>query len=110
MVAKSDPDEVRRIILECGSRIFRVVFEKRMTGERRSMTCKMGVKKGVNKELAYDPRLAEQDAANDLIRVYDVELGRAHPDEPEKCYRFISLDRVISLKCGALQYPGRRKR
>ena len=105
----SDPAEIRKLILAAGSRMVRVVFVKRTNGERRSMTFRMGVKKGLKGKLEFDPRLAAQDAEHDLIRVWDVQLGKQNPEDPDKAYRFVSLDSVISLKCGEIQYPGRSK-
>ncbi len=105
----SDPEEIRELFSRVGSRMCRVVFIKRTTDERRSMTFKLGVKKGVDLSTEYDPELARQDLQNNLVRVWDVEIGKLYPDEPEKAYRFVSLERVISVKCGEIQYPGRRK-
>ena len=106
----SDPAEMRALLSGVGSRMCRVVFIKRTTDERRSMTFRLGVKKGVDLSIEYDPELARQDLQNDLIRVWDVEIGKLYPKEPERAYRFVSLERVLSIKCGEIRYPAPRGR
>jgi len=73
-----------------GGRIFGVSFVKRTTGELRTMSCRLGVKKFLRGgQLAYSP------AEKQLLTVFD--MGK-------KAYRCIPIEGIQSLSVGGNQY------
>lgn len=67
-----------------GGKIFNIEFIKRTTGEHRSMTCRLGVKKGVTgKGMSFKP-----DEKN-LLCVFDMQ---------KDAFRMINLESLIFLK------------
>ena len=73
-----------------GGRIFGVSFIKRTTGELRTMSCRLGVKKFLKGgKLAYSP------AEKQLLTVFDMS---------KKAYRCIPLDAVQSISAGGQTY------
>ncbi len=89
------PKTVKDAILKAGEngRIFTAIFIKRTTGERRTMTCRLGVKKHVKGVgMAYKPE------DHNLIGVYDMQY--AAQVNPEKAYRMIDLESVMEIHSG----------
>jgi hypothetical protein len=69
-----------------GGSILTVEFVKRTNGERRTMNCRLGVRKHLRGgEASYDP------AAHGLICVYDMQKGG---------YRSINVDTIRRLTIG----------
>lgn len=96
-------EKLRTFLLNTRGKIFSVKFVKRTTGELREMRCRVGVRAYQRDPdvLLPDPKLVAQDVKNDLVRVYDVDLARALPeDQRSRAYRSISLEGVQYVACG----------
>lgn len=79
-------ETIERIVR--GGRIFSVTFIKK-NGEKRVMTARMGVKKGVSGEgMKYSPR------ERGLLPVYDMQKG---------AYRMISASTIMSVRCDGVE-------
>jgi len=75
-----------------------ITFVKRTTGDVRKMLARTGVRKGVKGVgLKFNPR------NKNLIGVYDFDKVREGAD-PHKCYRFVPIDAVISMKVRGKTY------
>ena len=75
-----------------------ITFVKRTTGDVRKMLARTGVRKGVKGVgLKFNPR------NKSLIGVYDFDKVREGAD-PHKCYRFVPIDAVISMKVRGKTY------
>jgi hypothetical protein len=76
-------DEVREAIMSLQGKIFSVHFIKKDNTERK-MVCRTGVKKNLTGEgLAFDP------IEKNLVSVWDMQANG---------YRFIPVDRILSIK------------
>ncbi len=89
---KSKEKVIAEIISGVGGRIVHVVFTKRLTGEKRIMKCRLGVKKYLSgKGPKYNA------AKKKLLSVYDMEAALKNP---AKAYRNIDLTTVSEVVCG----------
>lgn len=87
----SNTEQLSNLIKElAGNTIFSVDFVKRSNGEKRTMVCRLGVKKGqVGGELPFDPVVKR------LLPVYDMQKSD---------YRMINLDTVTEIRAGGNVY------
>ena len=94
LIGKEKINAVRELFAKSEGRWVTAIFEKRTTGEMRTMTCRVGVKKYVKGiGLAFNP---EKYA---LQVVWEPQAGKA-----EDAYRMVSLDGVKSMKVDGTTY------
>ncbi len=95
-------ERLRTFLMNTKGRIFSVKFTKRSDGKLRKMRCRLGVRAyQKDPDALPDLALLSQDIKNDLVRVYDVDLARALPeDQRSRAYRSISLEGVQYVACG----------
>lgn len=78
--------------------IYSVTFIKK-DGTVRVMNSIKGTRRGVKGVgLKFDP------AAKNLIPVYDVQLAKQDPSNPEKCWRMVNLETVTDLCIDKQEY------
>lgn len=83
---KMTPQQIREKLLEFGKsgKIFHVSFIKRTTGEKREMTARLGVKKGLKGgELGYSSK------EKNLLTCWDMQ---------KHGYRSIALENVLEIR------------
>lgn len=89
------------------STTFGVTFIKKGNGEVRTMSARMGVKKGVKGVLPKGQRKAE-DAANSVLTVFDMnaDKGALHTfdDGKKGAFRRINLDGLQSVNLSGTHY------
>ena len=92
------PTDVIDAFKKADGSLVSITFIKRTTGEVRKMLARTGVRKGVKGVgLKFNPR------NKNLIGVYDFDKVREGAD-PSKCYRFVPIDAVISMKVRGKTY------
>lgn len=92
------PTDVIDAFKKADGSLVSITFVKRTTGEVRKMLARTGVRKGVKGVgLKFNPR------NKNLIGVYDFDKVREGAD-PSKCYRFVPIDAVISMKVRGKTY------
>ena len=90
--------EVEDLFRKAKGTLVSVTFVKRTNGEVRKMLCRTSVKKGVKGVgLKFNPK------NRNLIGVYDFQKVREGAD-PWKCYRFVPMDAVLSMRVRGQTY------
>ncbi len=90
--------EVEDLFRKAQGTLVSVTFVKRTNGEVRKMLCRTSVKKGVKGVgLKFNPK------NRNLIGVYDFQKVREGAD-PWKCYRFVPMDAVLSMRVRGKTY------
>ena len=90
--------EVEDLFRKAKGTLVSVTFVKRTNGEVRKMLCRTSVKKGVKGVgLKFNPK------NRNLIGVYDFQKVREGAD-PWKCYRFVPIDAVLSMRVRGKTY------
>ena len=83
---------VKDLVTLTGGKFFTILFIKK-DGTTRKMQARIGVKKGLVKSGDARPKAPSKN--QDLISVYDVKA---------KGYRSVDANRVLSIKCGGIEY------
>jgi hypothetical protein len=93
-----DPKQVIDLFRKANGTLVSVTFVKRTNGEIRKMLARTSVKKGVKGVgLKFKP------SDKNLMGVYDFGEVRKGAD-PWKCYRFVPVDAVLSLRVRGKTY------
>lgn len=92
------PSEVIDLFKKANGTLVSVTFVKRTNGEVRKMLARTSVKKGVKGVgLKFSPK------NKNLMGVYDFQKVREGAD-PWKCYRFVPVDAVLSMRVRGKTY------
>ncbi len=72
--------------------IYSITFVKRTDGSIRTINTIKGTRRGVKGVgLRFDP------AKKSLLPVYDLQAARRDPSNPDKAWRFVALDSILSV-------------
>jgi hypothetical protein len=78
--------------------IYSVTFIKK-DGSRRLMNSIKGTRRGVTGVgMKYDPK------EKDLLPVYDLQLAKKDPENPNKAWRMVNLNTISEIVCGGIRF------